>query len=113
MKHTGGPWSVCRASSGQCECRMVWAGQDGPAEANIATATFPRSVVACVHQEWGDGPDMVYGTVDPDQTLGNAYLISAAPDLLEALKSIENDDGSIPEPIWKMRNDAIAKALGQ
>jgi hypothetical protein len=40
----------------------------------------------------------------------NARLISAAPDLLEALENIENDDGSIPATIWEMRNAAIAKA---
>lgn len=42
----------------------------------------------------------------------NARLIAAAPDLLEALTNIENDDGRIPSTIWKMRNDAIAKATG-
>lgn len=40
----------------------------------------------------------------------NASLIAAAPDLLEALQSIENDANTIPESIWKMRNDAIKKA---
>ena len=28
-------------------------------------------------------------------------LIAAAPDMLDALKDIENDDNSIPKPIWK------------
>lgn len=41
----------------------------------------------------------------------NAKLIAAAPELLEALQSIENDDGSIPATIWEMRNEAISKAL--
>jgi len=43
----------------------------------------------------------------------NARLISAAPDLLDALKSIENDDGSIPKAIWDLRNAAIDKAEGK
>jgi hypothetical protein len=43
----------------------------------------------------------------------NAQLISAAPDLLEALMSIENDDNNIPKAIWDMRNKAIAKALNE
>lgn len=40
----------------------------------------------------------------------DAMLIAAAPDLLEALLNIENDDNSIPKPIWEMRNNAIRKA---
>ena len=43
----------------------------------------------------------------------NAQLISAAPDLFEALINIENDDNRIPETIWEMRNKALNKALGE
>lgn len=42
-----------------------------------------------------------------------ARLISAAPELLEALESIENDDGRIPATIWELRNVAIWKARGE
>lgn len=42
----------------------------------------------------------------------NAQLIAAAPDLLEALKNIENDDNSIPPAIWLLVKNAIAKAEG-
>lgn len=42
----------------------------------------------------------------------HASVIAAAPEMYEALRSIENDDGRIPPAIWKMRNDAIAKAEG-
>lgn len=37
-------------------------------------------------------------------------LISAAPDMLEALQNLENDDSAIPEHAWKMVQDAITKA---
>ena len=46
-----------------------------------------------------------------EETNANAKLIASAPDLLEALMSIENDNGSIPKAIWDMRNKAIEKAL--
>ena len=44
--------------------------------------------------------------------MGAVRLLAAAPELLEALENIENDGGSIPEEIWKMRNAAITKARG-
>lgn len=40
----------------------------------------------------------------------NAKLIAAAPDLLEALQNLENDNGQIPDHAWKLVQDAIAKA---
>lgn len=48
--------------------------------------------------------------VSYNEQKANAKLIAAAPDLLEALMSIENDDNSIPATIWEMRNAAIKKA---
>jgi hypothetical protein len=41
-----------------------------------------------------------------------ARLIAAAPDLLEALQNLENDDGSIPHHAWAVVQTAIAKATG-
>ena len=43
--------------------------------------------------------------------VANTKLIAAAPDMLEALQNLENDDNSIPERAWKMVKDAIAKAI--
>lgn len=48
--------------------------------------------------------------VSYNEQKANAKLITAAPDLLEALMNIENDDNSIPATIWEMRNAAIKKA---
>ena len=58
--------------------------------------------------------DVWYGecaTITKEEAKSIVNLIAAAPLLLEALQSIENDDNSIPATIWKMRNDAIKKAL--
>lgn len=40
-------------------------------------------------------------------------LRDAAPQMLEALQNLENDDGRIPAPAWKMVCDAIAAATGE
>lgn len=40
----------------------------------------------------------------------DAKLICSAPDLLEALQNLENDNGQIPDHAWKLVQDAIAKA---
>jgi hypothetical protein len=45
--------------------------------------------------------------------MANARLISSAPDLLEALLNLENDDGSIPSHAWQIVQAAIAKATGK
>lgn len=42
----------------------------------------------------------------------NARLIAAAPEMLEALENIENDDAHMPAAIWDLIQKAIAKAKG-
>lgn len=56
--------------------------------------------------------EVEYSDAD-DETIATADLMSAAPDLYEALASIENDDGRIPKAIWDLRNKALAKARGE
>jgi hypothetical protein len=41
----------------------------------------------------------------------NAKLIAAAPELLDALLDLENDNNSIPKSIWDKIQNAINKAL--
>ena len=53
------------------------------------------------------------GTHYGDMFKANANLIAAAPEMYEALRSIENDNGYIPHTIWKMIQNAISKAEGK
>ena len=43
----------------------------------------------------------------------NAAMISAAPDMLEALENLENDDEHMPESAWAMVQAAIGKAYAK
>jgi hypothetical protein len=47
------------------------------------------------------------------ETIANARLIAAAPDLLDLLKTIENDAGQVPGWLWDRIQAAIAKAEGE
>ena len=85
VKHTPGPW---KASEFVSEV-------DGWTEVTIRKDDHEEECLAIVER----GED--------------AYLIAAAPDMLEALKNIENDDNHIPSTIWAMVKDAIAKAEGR
>lgn len=40
----------------------------------------------------------------------NAKLIAAAPEMLDVLSTIENDNGEIPDWLWKRIKDVIKKA---
>lgn len=117
-KHTPGPWTAC--NDGKCKCRMVSSTED-----LICTVTSG---------EWGDeyasirlvGPSslelkaeaymemIAYGNVPEGVALANARLISAAPDLLFALKQIIQDLPSkrdwLDPVLERMAKDAIAKA---
>lgn len=82
-KHTPGPWHVQKS--------------DDP-KAGLLIKPIPGDVVA----ECDPLPEMA----------SNARLIAAAPELLEALQNLENDDGRIPDHAWAMVQAAIAKATG-
>jgi hypothetical protein len=102
-KHTKGPWSLKRVNTSAGTCFKI--------------GVFPSLGVydetsACVYVDNVREPDYGYSLVG-DELAANAHLIAAAPELLEALESIENDDRRIPAAIWALRNAAIAKARGE
>jgi hypothetical protein len=95
-KHTPGPWEIYGESIVSELTRL--------GEGRVA-ANWIAEVDHLNQDDW----DGEYSeTAD-----ANAYLIAAAPLLLEALESIENDDGRIPASIWALRNEAIRKARGE
>lgn len=91
-KFTKGPWTITESS---------WA--DYSWDINMGSHNAAATVVV----------RMEYDADNSFELEANAYLIHAAPEMLQALLSIENDDGTIPESIWELRNNAIAKALGE
>lgn len=61
----------------------------------------------------GNGEDSIATLYGPDEAIAaNARLIAAAPEMLEALENIENDDAHMPAAIWDLIQKAIAKAKG-
>ena len=42
-----------------------------------------------------------------NERIANAKLIACAPELLELLMDLENDDNRIPKAIWDRRNELI------
>lgn len=47
---------------------------------------------------------------DEDEPIYNALLISKAPEMLEILQSLENDDNSIPIGLWDKIQNLIKEA---
>ena len=66
-----------------------------------------------IKQDKEHGLVLMVHTFDGQQAEANTRLAAAAPDMYEALRSIENDDGSIPNTIWEMAQKALAKAEGK
>jgi len=84
-KHTPGPW------------------EEKP------NAEYPQKKIDIVTTEWPhyDIAEVIGGM---DGFRVNARLIAAAPDMLEALENIENDDGQMPVSAWNLIQAAIDKA---
>jgi len=93
-KHTPGPWTIFERGYG-----------DRP---GIEADAFSVVIYGC-----GEDDDGGVQGKSKEEELANAYLIAAAPDMLEALKNLKNDDNHIPLEAWQMVQSAIAKATNQ
>lgn len=102
-KHTPGPWKASRTPH----------DQDSTSE--ISGEKKDGNAVAYVVNHW----DEVEGNgEDTPETLANAALIAAAPDLLKALESLlrQTADPDPIHPAWaesrRRATEAIAQAMG-
>jgi hypothetical protein len=95
MKHTPKPWGCCYDGSG------TWSV--GPEE-------DPQTFTIASVNRWRR---------DDETARADAYLIAAAPDLLEALRPFaamvhpDGVDAPYPEDIWKPLLDAAARAVAK
>lgn len=88
-KHTPGPWVV-----GGCD------------------AEHPSRVLVSAK----DGQVDIYGADHMNETMANARLITAAPEMLAALRALVHrceDLGIVYEPVFATADAAIAKAEGR
>jgi hypothetical protein len=85
--HSKGPWKIVKFRMK----REIWADEFG------LTCQIP----------------LVVDSGDQDKQEANALLIAAAPEMLDALENLENDNGAMmPASAWKLVKAAIAKAKG-
>ena len=92
-KHTPGPWTVNTEDYTNAigiECKVDGIGH------TVVTDQF-------CYPSFQQHPSK--------EKLANAYLIAAAPDMLEALLNLEDDDNSIPPHAWDLVQAAISKAV--
>lgn len=106
QKHTPGPWG-----------REIWTVEDGHVLSRISLRTKPSEpeIVVAVLQSYGT-PE-----IPPKEVRANTFLISAAPDLLEACKQIKAayahltpyEHGEEAEKALDAIDAALAKAEGR
>lgn len=106
-KFTPGPWVRSEYYSD---------GADPLDKDGFGIADIPKTQIKEDHPDnkhWSESSDF-HREISQSEFMANANLIAAAPELLEALENLENDDGkSMPESAWKLVQSAIAKAYGE
>lgn len=59
---------------------------------------------------YADDELLIAYNLDEGQAEANAKLAAAAPEMLEVLETIENDNNQVPEWLWKKIQEVIKKA---
>lgn len=91
-KWARGPWRRCGAARGGCSCGTVWSI---PADAPVATVIIGEwgddiAVKRKVGRKWEPTIEtIVYGKIGEEVGKANAALISAAPEMADALALID------------------------
>lgn len=101
-KHTPGPWRMYKVDRNSYQIRGNLLG-------------FPGAIIA-VTSSYGYHAGAVF--INPDARKANAHLMTAAPDLLEALEDLlplwgREDVADTWSDVFEKAQKAIAKAKGQ
>jgi len=92
MKYTKGPWHACQ--NGECSCKRVWCDDNPVAEVIAGKWGDDYCSIRIVGESSLDlkaeayMEQITYGEIPEKEAIANANLISAAPDMYEALKNI-------------------------
>ena len=103
-QHTPGPWVVVTEDYGD----EWWFGGEGERQFIIKAGGIN---IAC-HGIWAKEPDIEPGEALGAEAEANGQLIAAAPELLEALKEVEEMGRLWPsvQSVMRVAGDAIAEA---
>jgi len=107
MRHTPGPWEIDHNEEDFPTIWGIW-GYSCPSHEEICIATCEREQYGCEEEE--------DSLADREETIANATLISNAPELLDACKSIRKllEEGTIDAEFdGKWLQEVIEKAEGR
>jgi hypothetical protein len=97
--HTPGPWLRTKSGNRLSSAFQIVAGADGNGDPNQLVATVHHAAITIDHEPC-------------DETKANARLISALPDMLDALQSVCDAYGDRDTLLMAQVKAALAKAQG-
>lgn len=57
--------------------------------------------------------ELKWCAMEREESMANAHLIAAAPEMYDLLSTIENDSNQVPEWLWQKIQKTLAKARGE